>query len=236
MIAILFSNWWELEESKNCLKLYHGGNRDELEFMRGKLHGKEVILGRTGIGINRARKGTNFIIQRFKPELIISAGHGGALSPELRVGDIVIGEWVMSTKKNQRKLLFKNIPGALGGFRRGGIVTENRFVYASSDKRRLYEQSGALSVDMETWGIVESTEKSNVQIISLRSISDEYCDEVPNLGYIYDKRGILRKGRALNYFLSNPSHLYTYAKLVLFNFKKASHSLNSFLKELLIYI
>ena len=113
MIAILVSDWGELEASKNCLELYHRGTREDLEFMRGKLHGKEVILGRTGIGINRARKGTNYIIQKFKPELIISAGHGGALSPELRVGDIVVGDWVLSIKKEKRIIQFP-LPVVIG--------------------------------------------------------------------------------------------------------------------------
>lgn len=236
MIAILVSDWGELEASKNCLELYHRGNREDLEFMRGKLHGKEVILGRTGIGINRARKGTNYIIQKFKPELIISAGHGGALSPELRVGDIVVGDWVLSTKKEMRKMLNSDVPKAIGGFRRGGIVTESRFVYSSAEKKSLREQSGALTVDMETWGVAEAVEDYGTPLFSLRSISDESNFDLPNMGFLYNTNGWVNKKQAIKYLLSRPALIYPYVKFTYFNLKKSSQSLNIFLREFLQHI
>ena len=236
MIAIMVSDWGELEVSKNSLELYHRGGREELEFMRGKLHGKEVVLARTGIGINRARKGTNFIIQKFKPEFIISAGHGGALSPELRVGDIVVGDWVLSTKKGTRKMLNGDIPVAIGGFRRGGIVTESRFVYSSAEKRSLRERSGGLSVDMETWGVAEAVEDYGTAVFSLRSISDESNIDLPNMGFLYDTNGSVNKTQAIRYFVSRPALIYPYLKFSYVSLKKSCQSLNIFLKEFLRHI
>src|ERR1700758_1584131 len=142
-----------------------------MEFISGKLYGKYVLLGQTGVGIKRARKGTSFIIQKFKPDLIISAGFGGALDANLKVGDIIVGEWVLSLRKNETVKLISDLPCLGNGFKRGGILSENRFIHDSVEKKKLFETSGALLVDMETWGVVEASLQSGIRVLSIRSIS-----------------------------------------------------------------
>ena len=91
MIAIICANWFELEDSRGYLKISEQGAWNEVEFYKGDLLGKPVLFARTGVGIRRARNGTNYLIQKFRPKLIISAGLGGALRDGLRVGDIIVG-------------------------------------------------------------------------------------------------------------------------------------------------
>lgn len=190
-------------------------------------------MGCTGIGIRKARKGTSYLIRKFRPDLIISAGYGGGLKPGLRVGDIVLGEWVLSLKKGEKKKLYSTIPNLKTAYLNGGLLTENRFIYDPIDKKNLFLKTGALSVDMETWGIVEAADQYGAPVIAVRSISDVNEDKLPDMGYIFDGSGKLIKKKAFNYFIANPSRFYPFIKLMFINLKKSSYSLNNFLHYLI---
>ena len=65
---------------------------EDLDYIVGDLGGQKIIIAITGVGIKRARTTTGIVIQKFKPSLIIFGGFGGALSPDLGVGDIVVSD------------------------------------------------------------------------------------------------------------------------------------------------
>lgn len=60
------------------------------EFTIGHLHGVETVLLRSGIGKVNAAMTTAVLIHEFKPDVLINTGSAGGLSPELKVGDVVI--------------------------------------------------------------------------------------------------------------------------------------------------
>lgn len=201
--------------------------------MIGDLYGQSVILAVTGVGIKRARRITSLIIQKHKPSLIIFAGFGGALSPDLKVGDIILGESVTSLKKNEDMDLFHNfsIPG--DNIRRGRLLTESRFIYDPQEKKRLFDLTHALVVDMETWGVVEATLQSGAPIASIRAVSDEADERLPDMAAIYSEGGELDSRKAETYFEQNPGLLAPYLKFRFNNTPKASGSLCKFLFQLL---
>lgn len=233
MIAVICANWFELGESKRYLQITDQGTLNELQFFKGDLDGKSILFARTGVGVRRARNGTIYVIQKFKPELIISAGLGGALRDGLRVGDIIVGEWVLSLKRNEKKRLFCEINRLSMDFMKGGLLTEDRFLHDPDEKRRLYRQTGALSVDMETWGVVEAADDYGAPVISVRSISDDSKVELPDMRHFYSSSGELRKLNAFGYLVFNPRLIYPFLRLVLFDMKKSTSTLNRFLKELI---
>jgi adenosylhomocysteine nucleosidase len=233
VIAVICANWLELEDNKSCLQITDQGTWNELQFFKADLDGKSILFARTGVGIRRARNGTNYLIQKFKPELIISAGLGGALRDGLRVGDIIVGEWVLSLRRNQKRKLFCDINGLSMDFMKGGLLTEGRFVHDADEKRRLYRQTGALSVDMETWGVVEAADDYGAPVISVRSISDDNQVELPEMGHFYSGSGELRKLSALKYLIFNPRLIYPFLRLTQLDLRKSTSMLNRFLKELI---
>ncbi|MGB7292049.1 MAG: hypothetical protein WBD99_07755 [Thermodesulfobacteriota bacterium] len=233
MIAIICANWFELDHNKGYLQITDQGAWNELQFLKGYLYGKPVLFARTGVGVRRARNGTNYVIQKFKPELIISAGLGGALRDGLNVGDIIVGQWVLSLKRNEKKGLYCDINRLSMDFMKGGLLTENRFIHDPDEKRRLYHQTGAVSVDMETWGVVEAAEVYGHPVISVRSISDDNRVELPDMRHFYSSSGELRNLNAFRYLILNPRLIYPFLRLVLCDIGKSRSMLNRFLKELI---
>ena len=56
----------------------------------GQLHGKDIVLLKSGIGKVNAAIGTTLLLQLFEPDCIINTGSAGGFDPALNVGDIVI--------------------------------------------------------------------------------------------------------------------------------------------------
>lgn len=61
-----------------------------LTFYIGQLHGKTVVLVRSGIGKVNAAMCTQILIDIYHVEVVINTGVAGALHPDLQVGDIVV--------------------------------------------------------------------------------------------------------------------------------------------------
>lgn len=236
MIAILSAVPDETERLSARLRPLDAGASGETRYFIGSFHGMELLIGSTGVGIRRARAGAAFVIERYKPGLIISAGLGGGLCPGLSVGDIVLGESVTSLRKGETMRLFMPDPGPDVPHRTGGILTENRFVSDPGLKSDLFGKSGALAVDMETWGVAEAAVESNTPVMCVRSVSDEADERLPDLGVIYGASGRLVIGQALPYFIKKPSLLRPYLRFRYRSYGKAAGSLGSFLDALLRHI
>jgi adenosylhomocysteine nucleosidase len=65
---------------------------DGFSFWEGKLAGRPVVVSRTEVGMVNAAVATTLLVREFSPSAIINQGTAGAIDPELRVGDIVLGE------------------------------------------------------------------------------------------------------------------------------------------------
>jgi len=57
----------------------------------GKMHGKDVVVLKSGIGKVNAAIGTTLLLREFQPDCIINTGSAGGFDPALNVGDVVIG-------------------------------------------------------------------------------------------------------------------------------------------------
>jgi adenosylhomocysteine nucleosidase len=60
------------------------------EFTTGTLHGKDVVLLKSGIGKVNAAMSTTILMERYQPDYIINTGSAGGFNPDLNVGDLII--------------------------------------------------------------------------------------------------------------------------------------------------
>jgi adenosylhomocysteine nucleosidase len=113
---------------------------------------------------------------------IISFGMAGALSPDLRVGDWVIGgslcgaveavcdpAWVA--------VLARQLPAA----RIGACYADGRLIGNSAEKQRLHQFTGAIIADMESHIVARTAARLGVPFAILRCISDEAARSLPPL-------------------------------------------------------
>jgi adenosylhomocysteine nucleosidase len=63
-----------------------------LEFAVGRLKGRRVVVGLTGVGAVNAAAAATLLIEHFHPAAVIFTGIAGGLNPDLKPGDVVIAE------------------------------------------------------------------------------------------------------------------------------------------------
>lgn len=101
-------------------------------YLKGKLHGRNVIVAITGVGKSNAAMVASIFIFHFKPSEVVFTGTGSRLNPKLRTGDIIIGEKTahhdMGTV-NSKGMQYRSFRGPLKG-----TITPYRY---SADKRLL---------------------------------------------------------------------------------------------------
>ena len=127
---------------------------------------------------------------------VIMCGLGGALRTDLAVGDVVIqGEC-------------GPISGLAHRFFRGKIATSEKHTATPAQKAALFEQSGALAVDMETQPVQALAHCLHIPFLAVRAISDTATGTLdPAFLKFVNAHGRPRVGRALAHLARHPTKL-----------------------------
>ncbi|MHC4204975.1 MAG: 5'-methylthioadenosine/adenosylhomocysteine nucleosidase [Planctomycetota bacterium] len=115
-----------------------------IRFVTGRLHDRDVVVVWTGVGKVNAAMTTTLLIEHFKPENIIFTGIAGAVNPDLRPGDIVIGERTAHHDMGTvwpEGLFVKGVKSRLDGI-------ENPVFFPADEKLLTLAQKAAERIDM----------------------------------------------------------------------------------------
>ncbi|MDQ6940636.1 MAG: hypothetical protein M3119_10825 [Verrucomicrobiota bacterium] len=128
----------------------------------GRLHGEEVRVLHTGVGERAATKCLATFFEKNSPRLLISSGFAGALTDELRPGDIFIAE----------NFAAPALLNSYHGGHMGRLQTIETILDSLGERSALAHRTGAMAVDMETKFIAQACREAKVPMLSLRAISD----------------------------------------------------------------
>ena len=172
-------------------------------FTCGKLLGTDVVIARAGVGKVNAAVCAQTMALIYEPELIINSGVSGALSPKLRVGDVVIGTDVVQHDVDTTAL--GDEPGFVStvdrlsfpldnfastaiaaaaeelGIRavRGRIASGDQFVASTERKEEIVRLFSAVTCEMEAGAIAHVCFLNRIPCAVIRSISDGGNEEAP---------------------------------------------------------
>lgn len=152
-------------------------------FRQGGYRGRNVLLVETGVGRENAARGTELLIAAHQPPWVISAGFAGALSPQLKRGDLLLVNQVVDAAGESMSIDVRMSPEELGrspGLHLGRLVTLDKVVRLPEEKRALAERHDALAVDMETLAVAEVCRNHKVRFLAVRVISDAVDEELPD--------------------------------------------------------
>lgn len=143
-----------------------------------------------------------------EPPLVISAGVCGALSPDLRAGDLVLPESVIgpaAERLNVTPTPYGRATGLASGARRGTLTTSRDVVATPEAKAALYSQTGAVAVDMESALILAHAAHAGCPTLVVRAVSDVASESLPpELIDLVTEDGKLRTTRALALAVTRP--------------------------------
>ena len=115
--------------------------------------------------------------------LVVSAGVCGGLDPELRVGDLVLPDGVVSDAGVRLPVTgtVAQRAAAAGGarVRTGVMLTSSRIVSTPEAKAALRAATGAVAVDMESAAILEAAAARGCSSLVVRAVSDDASESLP---------------------------------------------------------
>lgn len=140
---------------------------------------------------------------------IISFGMAGALSPDLRIGDWVIGSRTCGPFETECDGLWQaSLAKALPKARIGPVYADGRLIGDAQEKRSLSCRHNALAADMESHFAAELAARSGVPFAILRCISDEAVHALPPaIAVAMRPDGGLALGNVLKSIARNPGQV-----------------------------
>ena len=173
-----------------------------MDFIRGRLEGRDVVLVRSGVGKVFAGICAQTLILKYGVEAIINSGVGGTLTEELHIGDVALSSacvqhdmdttpvgdpYGLISGINMIELpadaamtaAFDRVCTEAGvNHRIGVIATGDQFVHTQERRDWIRKQFGAVAVEMEAASIAQVCYVNNIPFVSIRVISDEASGNV----------------------------------------------------------
>jgi adenosylhomocysteine nucleosidase len=141
---------------------------------------------------------------------VISIGLAGALSPHLKVGEVVIADDIMTGAERWqcheawRIRLLSRLPHA----HQGQIFGSDVIIEKAETKSGLYDATGALAVDMESQVAARFAARRNLPLAALRVISDDAGHILPPAALVAMKPdGGIALGKVLGSLFRRPGQV-----------------------------
>jgi adenosylhomocysteine nucleosidase len=178
----------------------------------GGLGGRRIALILAGAGQHLARRATEILIDGHRPARVVSAGFAGGLSATMKGNDILVADRLLNQTGGELAVdvpagLTAVVEAASTGVHRGTLLTVDHVIRTPRDRRALFERSGAIGVDMETFAVAEVCAARQVAFSSIRVINDTADEALPrDVEYLLAQRTVAaRWGAALGAVLHRPS-------------------------------
>lgn len=201
MIGIIGAMEVEVNTLKSMISFPEIKKISGIEFVSGKIYGKEVVVAACGVGKVFAAIAAEAMILTYSPELIINSGVAGSADYRLNVADIAIAKDVVQHDMDTTPL--GDSPGLLSGINIihipcdkkaverlaecvksieinyicGTIVSGDQFIDTIEKKKELAENFNAVACEMEGAAIGHVCYVNNVDFAVIRAISDSLSDD-----------------------------------------------------------
>ena len=170
----------------------------ELNFFKGTISDKNVVLVEAGVGKVNAARVTQIMIDKFDISYIINIGSAGSINDEIEYGDIVIGNYVLQhdfditafdhskgyitgvgygVKSDERlieesKNAIEKIQNKDFDVKVGNVATGDIFCTEVSMKDKISAKFDADVVDMECGAVAQVAYLCGIPFMAIRSVSD----------------------------------------------------------------
>ena len=216
VIGIIAAMDKEIKKYKEIFELQK--TNETLNIFEGVYQNKKIVLCLSGIGKVNAAFTTQYLIDKYNPNIIINSGCAGSLIKNVNVLDTIVASYVTYHDFSPVRImkecvpdegLVKTDPMILEKIKSilnenkikyhiGGIASGDCFVTSSIMRDDIYDRTKCLAVDMESASIGHISKKNNIPFIIIRSISDfadgveEQEEQAANISAILTKKFIDR--------------------------------------------
>jgi len=174
MIAVTFALPAESSDFLRHLRNQSRTDRSGIRTIRSTIEDRAVEVFHTGVGEKVCRQRVAEFLQDQQFDLLISTGFAGALSDELKVGDLLLAKNFSTIDLNERGSSFSSLP-----IRIADLLTVRALIDSNDERNKIARTSGAAAVDMETEFIARACAEHGIPLLSLRVITDTPSEPFP---------------------------------------------------------
>lgn len=187
------------------------------EFALGAVQG---VVALTGMGQAVDSGATARVLARCRPGILVSLGFGGALTPEVPPGGLVLGESCWRYHPDTRQLVAVELPApprplpelvcslaavGLAAFS-GALVTTPRLIHKGREGEPLRRLPHPV-VDLETAALAQVAGTQGLPFLGLRAVTDGAREEIPDFLAGVGGGMSIGPGAALRWVVSHPPRL-----------------------------
>ena len=198
---------------------------EDIQFFRSSQADDEVVVV-SGVGKDLAQKATRAVAKACKPELIVSAGFAAAAKPDLKTGDLVLcdslmsfdtappywsADTVMSEATVDEDVLDEVVRGIQGSGEQvslGGCLSVGHFISGGPLKAWVGRNLPVSVIDMESYWVCQTASELGLSRLVARSVLDTVEQSVP--AFAGREAANPRPGRwarALGYVVTRPGDI-----------------------------
>ena len=196
MVGIIGAMSIEVDALKAAMTDKKTENISGIEFVSGKLYGREAVVAQSGIGKVFAAICAQTMILRYNVDILINTGVAGTLSAKLSINDIAVSSDCVQHDMDTSALgdevglisgiNIVNIPAdkqlcddvcdaaeSLGFVAQAGTIASGDSFISSNDKKKyIAETFSAIACEMEGAAIAQVCFVNKVRYVVIRAISD----------------------------------------------------------------
>lgn len=202
MLGIIGAMDEEVIKLKEVMEGVEITRKASMDFYKGTMSGKEVVVVRSGIGKVNAGICTQILVDEYNVEAVINTGIAGSLNPAIDIGDIVLSTDTiqhdvdatgfgydlgviprMDTStfladeklKELAKTSCEKVNPDIKVFE-GRIVSGDQFISDREKKNYIVDNFKGYCTEMEGAAIAQAAYLNNVPFLIIRAISDKADD------------------------------------------------------------
>ena len=212
MIGIIGAMDIEIATLKENMSQITVERKAGMEFYKGRLSGKDVVVVQCGVGKVNAAICTQALCSNFSVSCVINTGVAGSLCSELDIGDLVVSSDAMHHDMNCISLRYPvgQVPGMKvhafpadktmiecayaaaeavnpGHTRIGRVASGDQFVCHKEQKEKIIAETGGICAEMEGAAIAHAAYRNEIPFVIIRAISDK-ADDSAQMDYpVFEK-------------------------------------------------
>lgn len=189
-----------------------------------------TVIQLSGIGPRRAGGAAKNLLEHGATALL-SWGSAGGLVPTLSSGSLVLPSLVIDTDQSLYSTdptwhgrLLNRLKGCVD-LHQGPLAESGTVLRSSTEKRVLFERTGAMAVDMESGAMAKVAQEAHAPFMAIRAIADPFDMAIPEASLAaVDEFGRIRFLRLLKKLAEHPFELIPMIRLG-WNFRTAQSTL-----------
>lgn len=221
MLGIIGAMPEEVEQLKQEMDQVQVVNVAGMEFYKGTIGGKDVVVVRSGVGKVNAAMCVQILADRFEVDGIVNTGIAGSLRAEINIGDMVLS--TDAVQHDVDAAVFGYKPGQIPQLNvfafeadeklraaaraccervnpdisvfEGRVLTGDQFIAGKDKKKWLTETFDGSCVEMEGAAIAQAAYLNHVPFLIVRAISDK-ADDSASMDYPeFERLAIIHSAR-----------------------------------------